>query len=551
MNMKKTYKLFVPGCLMLVLLFGSCNDWLEVEPEDGVIKENYWTTKEEVYASLIGCYSAMIQDGMPEKMFLWGELRGETVMPTTSVPSSYQNIIDGDIISSNSITSWSLFYKVINQCNTLIKYAPEAQASDESFTDAMLAQYQAEAVAIRSLMYFYLVRTFRDVPFIIEAVVSDDQDLQIKKTDGSVVLDSVIYDLEAAALNMSSRFGEDPAVNKGRFTTYGVYSLLADIYLWQEDYAGCIRNCDKVINSGQVSLLYADGSNLIETETNNALTGLLDTVYYLVEGEANNFYNLMYFEGNCDESIFELQRESDFPNDDFYYLFSFAYLAPRTDVIKEMFFIPSEVDNSWYDMRTEGVSYKGSYIWKYIGTAREGAATSYMRTLATMTCNTIIYRLADVMLMKAEALVQQAKPLESDSAALASGEVETLLSEAWDIVKQIRLRSNATEMTDLCNGITDASNLTVTTMEQFVYEERVRECMFEGKRWFDALRHAKRDDYAGNNIHYLNDIALYSASAAKVANLQTKLKNKDFHYLPINQSEIEANKALVQNPFYE
>ncbi|MDP4277310.1 MAG: RagB/SusD family nutrient uptake outer membrane protein, partial [Bacteroidota bacterium] len=438
-----------------------------------------------------------------------------------------------------------------NQCNTLIEYASLARKSDESFTSDMLVQYQAEAVAIRSLMYFYLVRTFRDVPFIAQAIVSDDQNLQIAKTSGTVILDSLIYDLESVAGKMATRFGDDPAVNKGRFTAYGVYSLLADIYLWKEDYAGCIRNCDKVIGSGQISLLYADGSNLVETETNNAITGKLDTVYYLSEGEADEFYKKMYYDGNSDESIFELQRESDFPNGDYYDMFcSNAWFSPRTDVIKDNFFISSEVDNSWYDMRSEGVSYKGSYIWKYIGTARQGSAQSLMRTRETMTGNTIVYRLADVMLMKAEALVQQAKAVENDSASVASGYVKQKLGEAWDIVKKIRLRSNATETTDLCNGITDASGLSASTMEKFVYEERGRELMFEGKRWFDALRHAKRNNYEGNNLNYLTNVAMYSASAAKVSNLQAKFKNKDFHYLPINQSEISANKKLVQNPFY-
>jgi starch-binding outer membrane protein, SusD/RagB family len=546
----KIRKSLAVSSLLLAALFCSCNDWLTLSPEDGVTKEDYWTTKEEVYASLIGCYSAMIADGMPEKMFMWGELRGETIMPNI-VPERVQNIMDGDIVSTNAITSWSQFYTVINQCNTLIKFAYQAQKSDDSFTDALLAQYQSEAVAIRSLMYFYLVRTFRDVPYITEAIVSDDQSLQIEKTEGSVILDSLTHDLEIAAPKLATRFGNDPAVNKGRFTAYGVYSLLADIYIWQEDYDGCIRNCDKVINSGQVSLLYADGSNRYQVLTNNALTGEIDTIYYAVESDASELFKKLYVDGNSDESIFELQRESDFSNNDYYDMFyPNGYFYARVDVIKDLYFIPSEIDRAWYDIRTEGISYKGNYIWKHMGTAREGAALSNIRTRTTMTGNTIIYRLADIMLLKAEALVQKAKIIEGNDTTQVTGQVKTYLGEAWDIVKTIRNRANATESTDLFYGINDASGLSVTTMEKFVYEERIRELMFEGKRWFDALRHAKRNNYEGNNIDYLKQIATYGASAAKVSNLQKKLNNKDFHYLPINQSEIEANKKLVQNPFY-
>ena len=535
---------------MIAVLFCSCNDWLTLSPEDGVTKDDYWTTKEEVYASLMGCYSAMIVDGMPEQMFLWGELRGETLMPNI-LPDRVQNIMDGDITSTNAITSWKLFYTVINQCNTLIQFAYQAQKSDDSFTDALLAQYQSEAIAIRSLMYFYLVRTFKDVPYITEAIVSDDQVLQIEKSDGSVVLDSLLHSLELAAPKMATRFGSDPALNKGRFTAYGVYSLLADIYLWKEDYDGCIRNCDRVINSGQVSLLYADGSNRYQVETNNAITGQLDTVYYVLESEASNFFQELYVNGNSDESIFELQRETDFSNVDYYEMFyASGFFFARVDVLKELYFIPSEVDRTWYDIRSEGISYKGNYIWKHLGLMREGVAFSNMRTRETMTGNTIIYRLADIMLLKAEALVQKAKILEGDDSNVASDEVSNLLGGAWTIVKAIRDRSNATEATDLFYGINDKSGLSVSTMEKFVYEERIREFTFEGKRWFDALRHAKRNNYEGNNLDYLNQMAIYGASAAKVSNLQKKYKNKDFHYLPINQSELNANKKLVQNPFY-
>lgn len=551
----KTFKIKIQislaaASLMLAALFCSCSDWLTLTPEDGVTKDDYWTTKEEVFASLMGCYSAMIADGMPEKMFEWGELRGETIMPNI-VPDRVQAIMDGDITSTNAITSWNQFYTVINQCNTLIKFAYQAQGSDESFTDAMLAQYQSEAVAIRSLMYFYLVRTFKDVPFVTEAIVSDNQTLQIEKTEGSVVLDSLIHDLELAAPKMATRFGENPAINKGRFTAYGVFSLLADIYIWKEDYDGCIRNCEKVINSGQISLLYSDGSNRYQVETNNAITGELDTVYYVLESEASNFFKELYVDGNSDESIFEIQRESDYSNNDYYDMFyPYGYFYARIDVLNELYFLPSEVDRGWYDIRTEGISYKGNYIWKHMGTAREGAAFLNIRTRTTMTGNTIIYRLADIMLLKAEALVQKAKIAEGSDTTQVSDSVITLLGEAWNIVKAIRNRSNATETTDLFYGIDDASGLSVTSMEKFVYEERIRELMFEGKRWFDALRHAKRNNYGDNNLDYLNQIATYGASAAKVSNLQKKFKNKDFHYLPINQAEMDANKKLVQNPFY-
>lgn len=536
---------------LLLPVFASCNDWLNTAPEDGVIREEYWKTKEEVYAWLIGCYSAMIEDGMPEKMFLWGELRGETIMPN-NIPSNYQAIMDGDITSTNNVTSWAGFYKVINQCNSLIAFSEKALQQDESFTQTMYDQYCAEAVALRSLMYFYLVRTFRDVPYTATGIYKDDQNLQLPKTDGSVILDSLVHSLELAIPKMAGRLSDDVRVNKGRFTSYAASALLADIYLWKEDYEGCVRNANIVMNSNQYNLLYGDGSHLREVEVINSLTGQTDTIYNVFESEANLWFQKLYVDGNCEESIFEIQREDDYYNEDFYALFhsSGAFYA-RMDALNDIYLLPSEVDNSWYDLRGEGYSYKSNLIWKHVGLAREGAALSNIRPREDMTSNFLVYRLSDVMLMKAEALNQQAKALEADTSAQALTEKVEKLEEAWDLIKQVRFRANATEATDLLYGSTSAQDIAPSVMEKFIYQERVREFLYEGKRWFDALRHAKRNGYEGENLQYLLDISIYGAAADKVANLQAKYQNKDFHYLPINESEIRANKKLIQNPFYQ
>jgi starch-binding outer membrane protein, SusD/RagB family len=547
-SMKMIRKVAVVLPMALLFLMPSCDEWLTLEPEDGVIKDNYWTTKEEVYSSVIGCYQAMLTTGMTMRMHLWGDARAEMLIPN-NVSSNVQAILDGDITADNAYCSWSLFYTAINQCNTVIDFADQAQETDASFTDAMLLQYQGEAKAIRALMYFYLVRTFRDVPYSTEAIVSDDQSLQIAKSDGDSILIAEAANLESAVKNMASTFGEDAATNKGRFTKIGVFSLLADIYLWLSEYDDCIDNCDKIINSGKVTLLGINHEHLYLIETENGLTGVVDTIYNATESSVDELFNQMYIQGNCDESILELQRESDFPNYDLWTLFyqGGGYFKSNTAAVEAMFFIPSEIDKSWFDLRSDDWSMKSDLIWKYLGTARTGNASLNMRTRATMVANTIVYRLAEIYLMKAEALTQLAR---ANTEAGLTDDANTQLDSAWSLVKAVRLRSNATEMTDMCLDVTKKSDLSWQTMESFIYLEEGRETMFEGKLWFNALRHAKRNDYEDDNLTYLTNLATYAYTASKVTSLQTKLKNHDFHYLPIAKSELETNKALVQNPFY-
>jgi hypothetical protein len=140
--------------------------------------------------------------------------------------------------------------------------------------------------------------------------------------------------------------------------------------------------------------------------------------------------------------------------------------------------------------------------------------------------------------MKAEALTQL---------AILNGEDQELLKEAYAMVKVIRDRSTAVPTTDISES---EGVYTGKTMEEFVLAERGREMIFEGKRWFDVLRQAKRNNYADNNLEYLMTLAEYSAPASKVNSLKVKYRNYNSHYLPIYSEELDANPLLLQNEFY-
>ena len=70
--------------LVALFLFSSCDKWITLEPEDGVTLNDYWSTKEEVYAAVIGLYSGMLSNTLTTRMYLWGELRGEKMANTPS-----------------------------------------------------------------------------------------------------------------------------------------------------------------------------------------------------------------------------------------------------------------------------------------------------------------------------------------------------------------------------------------------------------------------------------------------------------------------------------
>ncbi|HPL06399.1 MAG TPA: RagB/SusD family nutrient uptake outer membrane protein, partial [Bacteroidales bacterium] len=171
--MKKSNK--IPALLLPLLLmsFVSCSDWLNLLPEDSVPKQSYWKSKEDVVSALKGIYSSMLSSDLSQKIWLWGEIRADMITDGRSVNASLNLVRQGEISADNSLCNWSSFYTTINNCNILLRFAPEAYEKDESFTQRELESYLAQAVAVRALMYFYLVRTFGDVPFSLEAYVDD------------------------------------------------------------------------------------------------------------------------------------------------------------------------------------------------------------------------------------------------------------------------------------------------------------------------------------------------------------------------------------------
>lgn len=526
---------YIAGILLSVLTLTSCSDWLNLEPEDGVIRQEFWKTKEHVKSAVIGCYMSA-QTGVVESMFLWGELRADMIENGTSVNNNFSEVMDGEISAANSVVDWADFYNVINNCNTVLEFAPGVREIDGTFTERQLNEYKAEVLTLRALMYFYLVRSFRDVPFITEAYISDDQDLYVGKTSGAIILDSLVADLQYAAVNAPSAYATN-AENKSRITRWTARALLADIYLWQENYTACNNVLNEIIGSNRYSLMP------VEQTKEYVVDGgvLIDSITIPSESDAERIFVETYVRGASPESIFEFPFTS-IKNNPFYSLMGpqVNQLRPKLDVVDEGIF-PLPVYMAYpeaSDIRGSGFSYRAGVIWKYVGTSRTGAA----RAATEYTAPWLVYKYSDVLLMKAEALTQ--------IGLATSGEVvSSYYRQALELLQQVRKARNAVETSDYKF---DIENLDGKTLEKAILDERAREFAYEGKRWYDVLRHAKRNNYEGNNLQYLITLAINSATPQKQQSLIAKYRdpNRNSHYWPIFVREIETNKNLTQNEFY-
>ena len=246
--------------MLLLMGLSSCNDWLDLRPENETVLEEYWQSESQATDVLAGCYRGLIKDGGVERMMVWGELRSDNVDEGNSMNEDMKKILSINITPTNGYADWGSFYSVINYCNTFLHYAPEVVNRDQNFTQSKLHTLEAEALTIRALCYFYLVRAFRDVPLILTPSIDDNTDYNVAKSSERQVLDQIIKDLLIAKQYAKPSYASE-AFTKGRVTVNAINAILADVYLWDQQFENCVAQCDLVLADNSLELV--KGTDLV------------------------------------------------------------------------------------------------------------------------------------------------------------------------------------------------------------------------------------------------------------------------------------------------
>ncbi|WP_321517479.1 RagB/SusD family nutrient uptake outer membrane protein [uncultured Bacteroides sp.] len=491
----KNIKYYI-SVLTLIFALSSCQDYLNVLPENEQNSSEYWKTKEEVQAVLASGYVNLRL--AQEDLFLWGESRGNGVIffgDGSTGQKAAQKVRSMDILLNNDLAKWDAIYKVINMANSVIKYAPGVVEKDKSFNVNVMNSYLSEAYFLRALSYFYLVRVFGNVPYVVEPYVDDNASYVLEATSGNDILEKCVTDLNGSLETAKEYFPETDAANpmntKGRATKWAIYSLLADINLWLGNYQDCITECDAVINSKRVGLIQG----------------------------ASWFTN--FYPGNSNESIFEIQYSKPLAQtNSFINWFSTNHYYLISPYELSLF-------NSDNDIRGGNASYMASdesTIWKYIGKLNDGATARDGSTENDQ--NYIIYRLADIYLMKSEANIM----LGTDDG----------YAKGADLINQIRERAGLADISATSNQ---------QSMLLLLLQERQREFFAEGKCWFDLLRIGSRDNYKYKEL--LIEQVLSVAGANNQAVMRSKLADTNSWYMPYHEDETAVNPLLKQNSYYE
>ena len=603
--MKKSIKkiILLPA---IALSLSSCTDWLELKPTTQIVEEDMWKNQDDVEAVVASCYNAMLSNNFMTRVIAYGELRSDNMNYnrnksdelSTDDQEMYRSVSLSSITSTDWICSWSAFYNVINICNYVIHYAPSVCNVDPDYLTSEMNANLAEARAIRALCYFYLIRTFDKVPYVEEPTINDQQEVNLPQTSQDEIIEHMIQDLQFAVQNARSVY-PSAEETKYRITRRGAAAILADVYLWKASgqsypqdsitYDLAIKACDMAYNTN---------------ETPSRVTGSgLYSFYALWDGNGSygNIFSSSIENGSYpnEELIFALDaRESTFGTQTAGARETGTYMSvnqlygpvgtsgTRGDLATHYLVAPNDNYPTQSSLSSVDFSDVNSSVFKVVQTAAGGTndvrygycsglnSNSYLiykynGGLSSITNypDWIFYRVSDIYLMKAEAIAEKMN-CRFEYVTDPNTGTRSLSFRNWT-ENPTAYQDSMAKVRDLCyavfqrcnqasanTGYTNyATNQLQTSPYSYfpalVYAERRREFLFEGKRWFDLLRIARRN-YKRDASSFTTE--LVTAVRTKLDEgadlIGSRLASMDALYWPVYDDELDRNPALVQNAYY-
>lgn len=262
------------GCAFLAVCLSSCgNEWLDVSPSDGTDADGALTNSSDLNAARTGMYKALkgtssMVDYYGQQFFVYGDVHAGDDYQYNHIGGSnrasfyYEMTYQTASEFNTSTVSWQSPYVVIGRANRIIAAAESGNLSDEAEAGDIIDQYAAEALTLRALAHFDLVRIFGKpytadqgaslgVPLVTTVLESG-----VKPARSSVkeVYDQVVKDLTDAISSGALATEAEP----GYVSLWSAKAILSRVYLNMGDYANALAVAEDVINHSGAALWTRD-----------------------------------------------------------------------------------------------------------------------------------------------------------------------------------------------------------------------------------------------------------------------------------------------------
>jgi len=502
--MRKNYFKIILVSALFIFVHSACNEdnldlkpWQETEADFFDEEDDFDRTARGVYAAMTNLYAYQPFNDFSTAHAM-RHLPGDDITTLQNEPQEIFQTLQPGEGRVNGV--WDILYLMLSRANTLLEKVEEEEGVYT--TPGLKAAHEGEALFLRGWVLFRLWNYWGTAPLITERIVTQDN-IYNPSSQGTQLLDQAIQDFTDAAELLPASWDDQ---NRGRATKSSANGFLGKSLVFraswtdsQSDYQAAIEAFDK-INDRQLVADYRD--NFYPTTENN------------------------------EESLFEYQASTPVGNENIWLQNDFnitigtmsAYwgwfdergLFGRNPYVASEKFIAA-VENTDPRVRYM-ININDNKIEKYIEND-----ISRPRGIASIN-NPRILRYADVLLLKAEAIVQ------------SGGD----LTEAINIINDIRERarnsgdSPSVVPADRSTSVTDQA----VVMDWIMYERMVELFGEEAHRWFDLRRwHVQGEiDLSNFNFSSLRDDFEFDVN--------THL------YYPIPNSETDLNSQVTQNPGY-
>jgi hypothetical protein len=191
-----------------LVLFTNCSDeFLETETQSSYTTDVVFSNPAFTLNALYGIYSLMTLDEMySQKIPYYASLNSDIEVVAFGSGDYADNGRRGignylATPGNNELARpWNALYRAIERANVLITEVPNSpvMSGDDEDAKRKMWMYYGEALTLRALFYFDLVRIWGDVPFKTEPSQPDGSNFFLPKTDRDVILESIIEDLQEA-----------------------------------------------------------------------------------------------------------------------------------------------------------------------------------------------------------------------------------------------------------------------------------------------------------------------------------------------------------------
>ncbi|TKC09887.1 RagB/SusD family nutrient uptake outer membrane protein [Pedobacter polaris] len=272
-------QLYIYTAICCLVSFASCKKLLDAPPVSSITNESYWKAEGDVTGYMTGI-NADFRNLMNTTLYF--EDRSDVfVLGLEGATSTAwaQNL------TSLNAPNWINFYNLIHHCNLVIKYAPTITTG----TAANINRALAQAYFIRAHTYFSLIRTWGNVPIVLQPTESAETELPAR-SPATEVMALILSDIEQSLKN----FPENGFVNKNKVSKPAANALKADVLLWKNkvlsgtnaDLEGAIAAADLALGAG-VSII-SDFSKVHATD--NRKNAEIIFAFYFLRDEKSDQY---------------------------------------------------------------------------------------------------------------------------------------------------------------------------------------------------------------------------------------------------------------------